>query len=119
MQRGELTESLTLREIPIQGVDFLDADVAHKQRSITRAQASPGFKISQEAPHAVETDNPLQFGITDTLAEIRGVRREQIVEIDKGAVCGPSHVADVAYVRCQLTPVVGGEIKKHQFLLVW
>jgi len=59
------------RNLQVESVDFLSADVPNKQRSLPRGKPCPrDTKTRDKQPQTSETGYPVQFRIADSYAEI-------------------------------------------------
>jgi hypothetical protein len=106
-------EALRLRCFPVQGVDFLAADVADEKRRIVRRQAHPRQRQTRGfgAPKAFEVPNSFQLAIADSHAKDRGILGRVRIEIDILAVARPGR--RIYRSPGQFRPFPRGAVEQH------
>src|SRR5271157_3779385 len=105
------------RRFPIEGVDFLDADIMEDQGGIVRGQAHPGTQASRRAPVALQAHHSLHLSVSNTdTVDSRFVCRMD-VEVDKLPIPRPAIVTGGK--THELRPLLVLHIEEEQLLLVY
>lgn len=83
-----------LRSVPVNGVNFLAADIAEKERGVIRGKSGPLSQLSPVAAYAMEADEALEFVVGDPDAKEVGIFGKSRIEVNVLTIVRPTGIAD-------------------------